>query len=221
MKKAFFIVISIILLLILFVLFLIIPSSKINYKHHFGVNKQLLSIFNDSTIKNMDTLFCFSEESEKRTYSSFYINPNIIVSVFELNDAPIKKSLDNVNVLYQSCDLEYSPNIIFDAHSNQPEELSEDFLFTDNLSVYLGDNLQTQKIIREQNAIFIWGNHKQISLCDDGKLLMRVNYKSKKKSNLFIINNFKNKLRIILIYSDEYFNESILNIFQPNVFDIQ
>jgi hypothetical protein len=219
MKKAFFIVISIILLLVLFVLFLIIPSSKINYKHHFGVNKQLLSIFNDSIINKFETGFCSSEKSEKRTYSSFYISPNIIVSVFELNDAPIKKSLDNVNVLYQPCDLEYSPKIIFDANNNQPKELSEDFLFTDNLSVYLGDNFQTQKIIREQNAIFIWGNHKQISLCDDGKLLMRVNYKRKKKSNLFIINNFKNKLRILMVYSETYFDESILNIFKPNIFE--
>jgi hypothetical protein len=221
MKKVFYIGIPAVILFIVFVIFMIRSATDINYKTQFGVNKQLLFLFKDSTLKKMDTLFCSSHVSEKRAYSSFFVKPNIVVSVFELNDAPLTKSLDSVDVVYLSNDSENPPKIVFNGNNDQPKELSEDFLFTDNLSVFIGEESQTRKIKRTQKTIIVLGNHKQISLCDNGKVLFRVKYKRKNKSNLFIINNFKNKLMLILVYSEEDFDELILNLFQSNVFDEQ
>lgn len=221
MKKVLYFGIPAVILFIIFVIFMIRSATNINYKTQFGVNKQLLFLFKDSTIKKMDTLSCSSEVSEKRAYSSFFVKPNIIVSVFELNDASIAKSFDSVDVFYLSNDSECFHPIIFNSKNNQPKELSEDFLFTDNLSIFIGEEPRTRKIIRTQKTIIVLGNHKQISLCDNGKVLFRIKYKRKNKSNLFIINNYKNKLMLILVYSEEDFDESILNLFQPNVFDEQ
>ncbi len=179
--------------------------------------KTYLWLFKDSTINDLDTIVSIGHNRKSDIYYHYLYKTKIAISIFEYRELS-RINIKNITFLHN-----VNLNNFLDGFSGEvynmtlyplPEtSIMYELPFNNVFQVNLDASSTIKKRIEGKNYRGFFGKILRMSFSNsEGKHLVLFDYKREATPTLFLLYKYQGRFLVIMINSEEKFDESIINI---------
>jgi hypothetical protein len=199
--------------------YLVFRIGRIVYYSHNTefIPTQYLWIFTDSAANNLDTIVTVGHVRKSDTYYHYLYKRKTSILIFEykelmflnIKNVSLAKGVNFDKFLDDFSGEEYNMNLYPDPETYINFKLP----FNNSLNVNLDNNSIIKKRIEGKNYRGFFGDVFKMSLSNaQGKQLVLFDYKREATPTLFLLYKHQGRFLVIIINSEEKFDESIIKI---------
>lgn len=199
---------------------LVYSHNKYGYKIELNRYKNYLGYFQDSVLKDLDTL-TFSDVGKDNIHNAFHYKSNLLkedmgysVVIWEFQNVSNKYDIGNIYIKREKLnDVYFQGSQIIDKDSDLETEVKNGFSFKNGISVKIDVSDTILNFYRGKNYKGCFGKFDRIIFCNEKgeDQVVLYNYLESKLTSV-ILKKEKKRLLLFMIHSRNVFDKDIINI---------